>query len=347
MGRTTVYNNITTPELIAQVLPENIQLMDDFIEYLQSIGRAETTITQYKADLKIFWVWNLQNNNNKEFTKITKREFARFQNHCMNTWGWSPKRVRRVKSVISSMSNYIENILDEEPEYEGYRAIIKKIESPVNDVVRDKTIFEKDELQKLLDYLVDNKEYKKACMLSLAMNSGRRKAELPRFKVSYFNDDNVRFGSLYKTPEKVRTKGRGQGKYIELYVMKNEFDPYLKLWMNQRDELGIKSEWLFPAKDNQDEHIGISTMNHWAHIFSDILGKDFYWHSLRHFFTTECLKKNLPSSVVQEIISWDSADMVNLYDDRDADETLSKYFDENGIKQIEPGSLVAVQEQIK
>ena len=105
--------------------------------------------------------------------------------------------------------------------------------------------------------------------------------------------------------------------------------------MDQRSELGIESEWLFPAKDNQDEHIGISTMNHWAHVFSDILGKDFYWHSLRHFFTTEFLKKNLPSSVVQEIIAWDSADMVNLYSDISADENIGKYFDENGIKQIE------------
>ena len=55
------------------------------------------------------------------------------------------------------MSNYIENILDDEPEYEGYRAVIRKIESPVDDVVRDKTIFEMDELQKLLDHLVENK----------------------------------------------------------------------------------------------------------------------------------------------------------------------------------------------
>ena len=339
MGRTTVYNNITTPELLSQVLPANIQLMDDFVEYLQSIGRAETTIEQYIADLKIFWVWNLQNNDNKEFIKISKREFTRFQNHCMNVWKWSPKRIRRVKSVISSMSNYIENILDEEPEFEGYRAVIKKIESPVNDVVREKTIFEMDELQRLLDYLVENEEYEKACMLSLAMNSGRRKAELPRFKVDYFTEDNVRFGSLYKTPEKVKTKGRGQGKYLELYVMKNEFDPYLNLWLKQRDELGIDSEWLFPSKANPTQHIQVSTMDSWAVSFSRILQKDFYWHSMRHLFCTECLKKNLPSSVVQEIVGWESADMVNLYDDRDADETLSKYFDENGIKNIESTTL--------
>ena len=339
LGRSTVYNNITTPELLQQVLPSNVELADDFIDYLKSIGRAETTIEQYKSDLRIFWVWNLQHNQNKEFIKITKREFARFQNHCLNEWGWSPKRIRRVKSVISSMSNYIENILDEEPEFEGYRAVVRKIESPADDVVREKSIFTTEELQGLLDYLVEHEEYEKACMLSLAMNSGRRKAELPRFKVNYFTDENVRFGSLYKTPEKVRTKGRGKGKYLELYVMKKPFDPYLKLWLDERNRLGIESEWLFPLKSNPAEPLKPETLDSWAETFSRILQKPFYFHSLRHYFTSECLKNNLPASVVQEIVGWESADMVNLYDDRDADETLAKYFDENGIKQVETKNL--------
>lgn len=339
LGRSTVYNNITTPELLQQVLPSNVELADDFIDYLKSIGRAETTIEQYKSDLRIFWVWNLQHNQNKEFIKITKREFARFQNHCLNEWGWSPKRIRRVKSVLSSMSNYIENILDEEPEFEGYRAVVRKIESPADDVVREKSIFTTEELQGLLDYLVEHEEYEKACMLSLAMNSGRRKAELPRFKVNYFTDENVRFGSLYKTPEKVRTKGRGKGKYLELYVMKKPFDPYLKLWLDERQRLGIESEWLFPLKSNPAEPLKPETLDSWAETFSRILQKPFYFHSLRHYFTSECLKNNLPASVVQEIVGWESADMVNLYDDRDADETLAKYFDENGIKQVETKNL--------
>lgn len=339
LGRSTVYNNITTPELLQQVLPSNVELAEDFIDYLKSIGRAETTIEQYKSDLRIFWVWNLQHNQNKEFIKITKREFARFQNHCLNEWGWSPKRIRRVKSVLSSMSNYIENILDEEPEFEGYRAVVRKIESPADDVVREKSIFTTEELQGLLDYLVEHEEYEKACMLSLAMNSGRRKAELPRFKVDYFLDENVRFGSLYKTPEKVRTKGRGKGKYLELYVMKKPFDPYLKLWLDERQRLGIESEWLFPLKTNPAEPLKPETLDSWAETFSRILQKPFYFHSLRHYFTSECLKNNLPASVVQEIVGWESADMVNLYDDRDADETLAKYFDENGIKQVETKNL--------
>jgi integrase len=102
--------------------------------------------------------------------------------------------------------------------------------------------------------------------------------------------------------------------------------------LDERQRLGIESEWLFPLKSNPAEPLKPETLDSWAETFSRILQKPFYFHSLRHYFTSECLKNNLPASVVQEIVGWESADMVNLYDDRDADETLAKYFDENGIK---------------
>ena len=344
MARATVYNNITSPELLKKVNEENLYLMKEFLDYLKSIDRAKTTIYQYEQDLNIFWAWNLQHNSNKEFIKITKREFAKFQNHAINEWQWSPKRTRRVKSVISSLSNFIENILDEEEEYEGYRSVIKKIENPVNETVREKTVFESDEIQKLLDYLVENKKYMRACVLALAVYSGRRKAEIPRFKVSYFNEENVMFGSLYKTPEKVVTKGRGsKGKLLHLYVLKKQFDPYLKLWLEERERLGITSEWLFPLKVGtewyNDNQMNTTTMDSWTDGFTKFLNKDFYWHSLRHMFTTQLSQNNIPSSVIQEIIGWDSADMVNLYNDTTADEMIGKYFNEDGIVQIEQSSL--------
>lgn len=339
-GRTTVYNNITSEEKLSQCNKKNVELGNEFLDYLKSIDRAETTIEQYKSDLRIFWCWNLEYNDNKDFIKITKREFAKMQNHCLNEWGWSPKRVRRFKSTISSMSNYIENILDEEDEFEGYRSSIKKIESPVNQAVRDKTIFTEKELKKLLDSLVEKEEYMKACIIALCMYSGRRKSEIPRFKVEYFSDENILFdGAMWKTNEKVKTKGRGKGKFIELYILRKPFLPYLELWMNQRKELGIESEWLFPSKTDSSVPIKTETMDSWVDSFSKILNKDFYYHSLRHFFTTMLAENNIPAQVIKDIVKWESVEMVSLYTDLSADDTIGKYFGADGIKKVESKSL--------
>ena len=339
-GRTTVYNQISSPEKLSQVNPDNIQLGEDFLEYLSSIDRSKTTIAAYQNDLNIFWCWCLDYNKNKFFVDLSKREIAKFQSHCLNEWKWSPARVRRVKAVLSSLSNYIENMLDDEYEF---RSIVRKIESPAACTVRDKTVFEEEQLQFLLDTLVEKGQYDKACMLSLAMNNGRRKSELPRLKVYYFTEENVIYGSLYKTPETVTTKGRGsRGKQLIVYTLKNGFQKYLDLWLKYREENNITSEWLIPKKENGvylDEQISVSTMDSWAETFSKILDVPFYWHSLRHYFTTACSRSGLPDDVIKNLVGWQSNDMVSIYKDIDADEQFAQYFSEEGIKSIEKKSL--------
>ena len=345
-NRTTVYNKITSPEKLSQVHPKNIELGKDFLDYLTSIDRSKRTIASYENDILIFWCWNLDYNNNKFFPELTKREVAKFQNHAMNIWGWSPNRVRRVKSTLSSMSNYIENILDDEPEFRDYRPIIKKIENPVKKEVRDKTVFTEDQLNSLLQKLVDGEKYAQACMLSLAMNNGRRKSELPRMKTSYFTDDNIIYGSLYKSPECVVTKGRGStGNPLIVFTLSKPFRPYLDLWLQYREEHGITSQWLIPRTVNGkyvDEPVPITTMDSWAEAFTKLLGVPFYWHSLRHYFTTACSKSGLPDDVIRMLVGWESNDMVTLYKDISIDEEFGKYFGEDGIKQVELKSIADI-----
>lgn len=341
IGRKVQYNNITSPELLAQVNPDNIELGKDFLDYLRSIDRSPSTIEAYSFDLNIFWVYLLQHANNKFFVDLTKREISKYQSYCLTEWKWSPARMRRVKSTLSSLSNYVESMLDDE--YENYRPIIRKIENPVNEKVFTKTVLTEEQLQKLLDYLVENKKYDKACALSLAMNNGRRKSELPRFKVSYFDDFNIIYGSLYKTPEPIKTKGRGsRGKQLTCFTLSKPFKPYFDLWMNYRKENDIKSEWLFPKKVGNeyiDEPMNPKTLDSWAESFSNILELDFYWHSLRHYFTTACSRSGLPDNVIQMLIGWSSLDMVTVYKDIEVDEEFEKYFCEDGIKKVEQKSL--------
>lgn len=324
MARSTVYNQITSPEKIAQINSENKALIDDFLDYLESVGRAETTIKNYRADLLIFFCWCLDELDNKSFVKVTKREIARFQNHAMKVWGWSSNRLRTVKAALSSLGNYIEAILDEE--YEDFRSIVRKVESPPKQLVREKTVWSDDELEELMNKLVEREEYEKACFVALGTYSGRRKSELCRFKVSDFDDDKlVCDGALYKS-DPIKTKGRGGGKYIPCYTLAKKFKPFFDLWMNYRKENGIESEWLFPRRGNPEEQLNTSTVDGWVESFSALSGKDYYAHSLRHAYTTSLSKAGIPDSVIQALVGWENADMVRLYDDTPKDEQIGAYF---------------------
>ena len=338
MARKTKMNSITTPELLSQVSAENKELLSDFLDYLRSVQRSEATIAGYENDIQIAWVWNLLHNNNIPYPEWTKRQIVRYQNWLLNENGNSPARVKRLKASLSSLGNYIENVLDED--YPNFRNIINKVESPVNQPVREKTVFTDDQINTLLNELTIKGHYDKACALALALYSGRRKSEILRFHVNDFSDDKlVCGGSLYKTG-KIKTKGRGvQGKQLECFCLARQFKPYLQRWMNYREEHNIESEWLFPSKTNTDEHMGVSTMNSWATTFSRILGVDFYWHAMRHMTVTMFIRAGIPETAIQQYIGWSDISMVPVYSDIQADEHLGMYFNENGIVSPEKKSL--------
>lgn len=338
MARKTRKEQQTTPELIAQVSKENKNLVKEFIEYLKATAKSPTTIHAYSNDLDLFFVWNLQNNNNKFFVDFTKRDVMRYQNYLVNELELSPNRVRRRKATLSSLSNFIESMMDDL--YDNYKPIINKIPSPPKQEVREKTVLEDEQIESLLNNLVEKKQYQKACILALAISSGSRKSELLRFKVSYFTEENIIYNSLYKTPEKIKTKGRSMGKYINKYVIVAKFKPYFDLWMKQREELGITSDELFMNKrDGEWKPLQITGVDSYAESFSKILGIDFYWHSCRHYFTTAMSKCNIPASVIKDIVGWENVAMVDIYDDTEVDDELGKYFDVDGIKQVEKKGL--------
>jgi integrase/recombinase (xerC/xerD family); CF-10 family len=329
MGRKTKMNSITSPELLAQVNPDNIQLLNDFLNYLQSVAKSETTIRGYENDIQIAWVWCLQHNKNTFFINWTKRNIVAYQNWLLSNNKNSASRVRRLKAALSSLSNYIEDVLDDE--YPDFRNIINKIKNPVNQTVRTKTVWEDDEIEGLLDKLTCNGQFEKACYLALAAYSGRRKSELCRFKVSDFSKDKlVCNGALYKS-DPIKTKGQGGGKMLPCYTLAKKFDPYLDAWLEYRKQNNIQSEWVFPDAKDASKHVSISTINSWSNTFSRLSGKPAYMHSFRHYFTTNLVRSGFSENAITKIIGWESTDMCRVYTDIDTEEQIGVYFEDGEI----------------
>lgn len=336
MGRKTVYNKIVDKDKLQLINEENVYLQKDFLEYLESIDRSPKTIYQYNNDLNIFFVWNLDFNDNKDFVDIKKRDLIKFQKYCLNDLGWSSARIRRVKSCISSMSTYIENILDDE--YEDFRSVVTKIESPVNEKVRDKTVISEEQLTLLLDTLTEEKRYEQACAVAILANSGMRKAELLQMKEEYFDDSRLEYnGAMYVT-DKIRTKGRGkQGKQIKKYILVDA-KPYIDRWLEQRKEWQVNCEYLFVSKE-EDNWIPRKSIDYWNSYFSEIIGEPYYPHMLRHALTTKMKKLNIPDHVILDFFQWSSAEMVNIYSDLEGTDDFGNYFTKDGMVEGKTGNI--------
>jgi integrase len=301
MGRKTEKILLTTPEEIEKILPENKELMEDFINYLETTDHSPKSIIVYKNNLLIFFVYLMKKEKNIDFVNVKKRHILNFQNHMVKN-GLSPARIRNIKSTLSSCSLFIESMLDEEPKWENFRNIINKIPSPTLAPVREKTVLSDEQLEFLLDKLVEMNKIQIATFVAFSAFSGTRKAETIQYQRSWFTNENCKNG-LYVTPE-IRTKGHGvAGKKLQKYCLKSKVDKYLELWDKVRQEKSVEIDDLFVTK-RKGEWIpaSISTVDSWMATCGKILGVPNYAHMYRHFFVSFLRRENIPIDIIKDIV---------------------------------------------
>ena len=338
MARTTKRVLLTTKEEIDAINPDNRELMEDFINYMETTDKAPSSITVYKSNLNIFFVYLMKYCKNKDFVDIKKRDIMNFQNHLIKL-GLSPARIRILKSSISSISLFVESILDEEEKWEDFRNIVNKIPAPTLNTVREKTIISDKEIDNLLDILLEKEKIQLATFIAMCAFSGARKSEMALYKRSFFTDENIKNG-LYVTPE-IRTKGRGvAGKKLAKYCIKSKVDKYLKLWDEERSKLGVDTDDLFVVKrDGGYRGANSSTFSGWMKVCSEILGKPSYCHSYRHYFVSTLVRENIPLEVIKDIVGHANISVTEIYNDNPKEDGFLKYFSEGGIVQVETKSM--------
>lgn len=318
-GRKTFRKVITSPELTAQINPKNTQLMERFLKNF-STKHSPKSVVSYRSNLTIFFTWNLTENDNKFFVDLRKIELMDFFDYCVMELKWNSNRYAQMHSCLSSFSTWIENMYDDV--YKDFRNLLPKIEKPVKEAVRKKSVFTKSEIDYLMDKLGENGKVQEQCLLALLISSGSRASELGRFTVDIIDENNTAFEDLFlETTDEIRVKGRGvNGKSLIRYILKDTFLPYYKKWLPLREKImkenGKTHNHIFITQTG--DPAGVPTFRGWVEKWNDYLDKPFYLHSLRHYYTTTLLMIGLEPDLVQEIVGWTSMDMVSIYNDATA-----------------------------
>ena len=330
MPRKIYRNTITSPELWEKVNPKNITLMQRFLKDKNN-RCSDGTIDGYDSDLRIFLTWNLLYNDNKLFQDIKKIEFADFFSFGTIELQWSPSRFGRLRSCLSSLSDFFEKFYGED--YPSFRnVILKVIEKVPKGAKHEKTILSEKQVNDLLNYL--SKEIKRpqeACLLALAIGCGARVSELLRINISLIDENNLAFDDIFiETLKEITTKGRGKkGKPLYKYIIKDIFIPYYNIWLEERkkimDKHNKEHDYLFIKSTG--EPAKVSTIRSWIIKWENFLNIPFYPHCLRHYITTYLTRLGLSSDFIIEIMGWGSSEMYNIYNDLTAKERKWKDLD--------------------
>ena len=317
MPRKTFSKRITSEKLISKILPSNLDLMEQFLKD-KSIRTSEKTITVYRSNLNIFFVWNTEHNKNKRFTDIRKIEFSNFFSFASDELKLGSSRLNNLRSTLSSFSDFIEKFYDDVyPEFRN--VILKVIESSPKEERREKTILKDEQVEELLEHL-KNTDAQQACWLALAISSGARFSELLAFEIDLIDESKTAFGDLFlETTRQIKTKGRGKsGKLLYKYVLRDKFLPFFRVWLQERAIIQAKTgnvnNRLFIRPDGNPATT--SLIQGWIRGFENYLGVPVYAHSFRHYFVTLLSRKNIPHHLIKAIVGWEDISMVEIYNDQ-------------------------------
>jgi len=297
-------------------------------EYISVQAHSPKTKEQYKSGLRQFGYYIYKNMNNKKLYNITKRDFLRYISYLRDTRKMSSSGIALKKACVSSLCNYIENVVAEDDKnYKTFRNFTRGLPAIAKNHVFQKVKISKDDYDLMMQTLLDDENYLGAAWVAFAFNVGARRAEIPQFKSEIVNYA-IPEGQSYVMSHIVRLKGRGEDGKQEPYMINEEALKYVNLWLEKR---GYEHEHIFTVRYNGQINPVSET---WANDFcketlSNILGRRINPHLFKASCVTYLLEvKKIPIELVSKFVAHHEniATTIAHYDLRDFAEEKNKIF---------------------
>ncbi len=218
-----VYNNFNTNEKYELVCDYNKNLLKDFELQLKSEGKSEKTIKVYRHNIKVLFIYILEELDNIPVSEMKKKQFRNYV-LWLKDKGLSSARISNLKSAGSSMLTFASD--DEEYEDDIPVNYMGKLKPMQKETVRDIIFLTDKQVRIIYDELMNRENYRDALLIALSYESLARRNEIYQVKKDWISlDSNI-------TKEKVIGK---RGKKFPLFYFQKTKEAYVK-YMEQRTD---------------------------------------------------------------------------------------------------------------
>jgi len=271
-----VYNKIYNDEEWLLVNQDNKDILEDYITELRAQKKKETTIFQYKNDLRIVCIYVLRKCSNKSFLELGRKDFRKFVLWLTDDCEVSNARANRLMSAVRTLLAYLE----EDDDYEDYEINqAAKVKGLPKEGVRDIVFLDNDLIIKLYEKFMKEERYKEATLLGILYDSGSRKNEILQVLRSSIQED--------KNSSNIVIGKRGK-KFPVLYfrLTKEAFTKYDATRTDDLDALFITS--LGTAATSASIYDWVTS---WKKDLKELSGTDYEInvHTFRHCFINNFL----------------------------------------------------------
>lgn len=313
-----------TDEKWNQVLEEHRDIVEEFFDANRHLSKQ--SIKQYISGLRqFFWFVHIKLKD-KPLHSITKRDFIKYMGYLQDN-NLSSKTLSLKKSSVSTLCNFIENIIaDDDERYERFRNFTKGLPAIPKNQVYSKVKVTREEYEFMMSELEKQGHYLGMAWLAVSFNCGTRKGEIRQFKTEII-DYPIDKDKNYVLSHIVRGKGKStDGKPLQ-YMINFEALKYIKLWIEKR---GYENEYIFTTSYS-DKHNMISSA--WANYFctkilSPMLNRRINPHIFKSSCITYLLENGVDIALVSKFIAHheDISTTANNYDLRDFENEKNEIF---------------------
>ena len=218
-----IYNRFNTNEKYELVCDYNKNLLKDFELQLKSEGKSEKTIKVYRHNIKVLFIYILEELDNIPVSEMKKKQFRNYV-LWLKDKGLSSARISNLKSAGSSMLTFASD--DEEYEDDIPVNYMGKLKPMQKETVRDIIFLTDKQVRIIYDELMNREDYRDALLIALSYESLARRNEIYQVKKDWISlDSNI-------TKEKVIGK---RGKKFPLFYFQKTKEAYVK-YMEQRTD---------------------------------------------------------------------------------------------------------------
>lgn len=270
MNKKNVYNKFFTEEKWGQVNKYNKGLMEDYLLECKSKGRKQSTLDQYKNDIRIVCIYILEELDNKQFYKLKKKDFRNLILFFKEK-GMANARVNRLMSAVRTMLAFAEDDEDYDEIEVNQCAKIKGLQK---EEAREIIFLTDEEVMHIYNTLISQEKYQQATLCALLYESLGRRNELVQVRYDDIAEDRVVCNTLV-----VAKRGK---RYRPIY---NDLTKHAyKLYKQQRGEDDCKSLWRSMNGTEADKDTLYSWVVSWREYVREFSGeyKPFNPHSFRH-----------------------------------------------------------------
>lgn len=313
-----------TDEMWEKVNEDYRMLVD---EYLTVQNHSPQTKKQYKSGLRQFGWFMYDSMNNKPLYKVTKRDFLRYISYLRDVRKLSSSALNFKKACVSSLCNYIENVVaDEDDNYKQFRNFTRGLPPIPKNRVYDKVKVTYEEYQEMMKALESDENWLGMAWLATAFRVGARRAEIIQFRTEIL-DYPIPEGQNYVLSHVVRGKGKStDGKPLQ-YMIPLDVLEYWKKWINSR---GYESEYVFTTKyKGEIKPLSVTWADYFcSEVLSPILGRRINVHIFKNSCITFLLESGVDINLVSKFVAHhENVSTTQIYDLRDFEDEKNQIFD--------------------